>query len=85
MHPLLIDVLPRHQRSDAVPSESSSVHLARLHPSLRVSRALIMSLLRRLSYSVFIVICSFLKILFHYKSFKHIGYLIIYYDVLLLA
>lgn len=84
-HALLVDVLPRPQRSGAVPSESSSVHLARLRPSLRVSRALITSLLWRLSYSVFIVTCSFLKILFHYKSFKHIGYLTIYYDVLLLA
>ena len=54
-----IDALPRGQRSELF----SSVHSARLCPSLRVSRALIMTL-AHLSYSVlFYDICCFLKIL----------------------
>ena len=54
-----IDALPRGQRSELF----SSVHSARLRPSFRVSRALIMTL-AHLSYSVlFYGISCFLKIL----------------------
>lgn len=72
-----IDALPRGQRSELF----SSVHSARLHPSLQVSRALIMSL-AHLSYSVL-----FYRYLLIFKNplLNHIGCVIIYDDIVLLV
>lgn len=71
-----IDALPKGQRSEVF----SSVHSARLHPSLRICRALIMSLAHL--YSVL-----FYRYLLLFKNplLNHIGYVIIYDDTILLA